>query len=124
MTAEKAREMLLEDERRLKANSGASALVTRGHGHQGTEAGGCQYCGKAGHKEDSCWRKYPELIPDRYKSEEKEATPKKCYYQLVKERIARLEVGRYQKVELWVGLQVSDPKWRCRGGLTSRGSYG
>ena len=73
MTAEKAREMLLEDERRLKADSGASALVTRGHGHRDT--GSCRHCGKTGHKEDLCWKKYPELIPDRYKSEEREAPP-------------------------------------------------
>ena len=75
MTAEKAREMLLEDERRLKADSGSSALVTRGHGHRGTEAGSCRHCGKTGHKEDSCWKKYPELIPNRYKLEEDEAPP-------------------------------------------------
>ena len=89
MTAEKAREMLLEDERRLKANSGASALVTRGHGHQGTEAGSCRYCGKPGHKEDSCWKKYPELIPDRYKTEEKDAppTPPKTVLSVSKRRI-------------------------------------
>lgn len=39
MTAEKAREILLEDERSLKANFGASALVTRGYGHGDTGAG-------------------------------------------------------------------------------------
>ena len=75
MTAEKAREMLLEDEQRLKADSGASALVTHSHGHQGKGTGSCWHCGKTGHKEDACWKKYPELIPDRYKSEEKEAPP-------------------------------------------------
>ncbi len=71
MTAQKARKMLLGDERRRKADSGASALVIFGHGHRDT--GSCRYCGKTGHKEDLCWKKYPELIPDQYKSEEKEA---------------------------------------------------
>ena len=75
ITAEKAQEMLLEDKQRLKANSGASALVIRGHGHQNTEAGSCRYCEKTRHKEDSCWKKYLDLIPDQYKLEEKEPPP-------------------------------------------------
>ena len=75
MTAEKAREMLLEDERRLKADSWASALVTCGHPNRNTEAGSCRHCGKPGHKEDSCWKKYPELIPDRYTPEQREPSP-------------------------------------------------
>lgn len=68
MTAEKAREMLLEDERREAANHGEQAsnarvLAHRTFDRQGQEAGGCQHCHKPGHKEDSCWKKHPELIP-------------------------------------------------------------
>ncbi len=47
MTAKKVGEMLLEDKRRLKANSGESALVVFNHGHRDT--GSCRYCGKTGH---------------------------------------------------------------------------
>ena len=71
MTAQKAWKMLLESERRRKVDSGASTLVIFGLDHRDTSS--CRYYGKTGHKEDLCWKKYPELIPDRYKSEEKEA---------------------------------------------------
>lgn len=64
ITAAKAREILLEDEQRLKANSGVSVLVARGHSHRNTEAGSCRHYGKTGHKEDLCWKKYLELISD------------------------------------------------------------
>ena len=54
MTAEKTQKMLLEDEQRLKANSGASSLVIRGHSHQNIEAANGWYCDKLKHKKDSC----------------------------------------------------------------------
>ncbi len=73
MTAEKAREMLLEDERRLKADSRASVLVKRSHGHRDT--GSFRHFDKTGQNEDLCWKKYLKLISDRYKSEEKKAPP-------------------------------------------------
>lgn len=70
MTAEKAREMLLEDERREASNNGdqpipskSTALVHRNSDKRGQEAGGCQHCHKPGHKESACWKKHPELIP-------------------------------------------------------------
>lgn len=68
MTAEKAREMLLEDERREAANNGdqpstTTVLAYRASNKRGQEAGGCQHCHKTGHKEDACWKKHPELIP-------------------------------------------------------------
>ena len=75
MTAEKAREMLLDDERRLNADSRASALVTRGHPNRNTAVGSCQYYEKPGHKGDSCWKKYPELISNQYTPEQKEPSP-------------------------------------------------
>ena len=74
ITVEKAREMLLEDEKRLKADSEISALVIHSHGHQGKGKDSCRYCGKTGDKEDACWKKYPELIPNQYKSEEKDTS--------------------------------------------------
>ena len=54
MTAEKAREILLEVEQRLKADSGASALVTHSHGHQGKRTGSCRHYGKTGYKKNAC----------------------------------------------------------------------
>ena len=81
MTAEKARDMLLEDERRQAEKNGdkasnATALAHRNSDHRGLEAGGCQHCHKPGHKEDSCWRKYPELMPAWAKlKRELESTP-------------------------------------------------
>lgn len=53
-TAEKAREMFLENEQRLKVDSGASALVTRSHGHESKEANSCRHYGKTRHKKDLC----------------------------------------------------------------------
>lgn len=89
MTVKKVQEMLLEDKQRLKADSGISVLVTRSHDHQGKEAGSCRHCGKTGYKEDSCWKKYPELISDRYKSEKKEvpSTPPKKVLSVNKKHI-------------------------------------
>ena len=75
ITAEKAREMFLEDKRKLKADSGALALVTHGHPNQNIAGGSCQPCGKPGHKEDSCWKKYPKLILNPYTPEQKEPSP-------------------------------------------------
>ena len=40
-----------------------------------TKAGSYRHCGKTGHKKNSCWKNHPELIPDRYKSQEREAPP-------------------------------------------------
>ena len=81
MTAEKARDMLLEDERRQAEKNGdkasnATALAHCNSDHQGQGAGGCRLCHKSGHKEDSCWRKNPELIPAWAKlKRESESTP-------------------------------------------------
>ena len=57
-----------------RENIGLGGKVT-GRRRHCTEAGSCRHCGKTGHKEDSCWKKYPELIPNRYKLEEDEAPP-------------------------------------------------
>ena len=67
MTAKKAREILLEDERRQIEKNGdkalnATAFTHRNFENRGQEASGCQHCQKPGHKEDSCWRKYSKLI--------------------------------------------------------------
>ncbi|MCJ1346687.1 hypothetical protein MMC31_004905 [Peltigera leucophlebia] len=81
MTAEKARDMLLEDERRQAEKNGdkasnATALAHRNSDHRGQEAGGCRHCHKPGHKEDSCWRKHPEFMPAWAKlKRESESTP-------------------------------------------------
>lgn len=89
MIVRKVQEMLLENKQRLKANSKVSALVTYTHGHQNIEISSCQHCGKTEHKEDSYWKKYPELIPDQYKSEKKEAplTPLKKALSVSKKRL-------------------------------------
>lgn len=63
MIVEKLQEMLLEDEKKLKANSEALALVTRTHGYQGKRTGSYQHCGKIEYKENACWKKYLKFIP-------------------------------------------------------------
>ena len=81
MTAEKARDMLLEDESRQAEKNGnkasnATALAHCNSDHRGHKAGGCRHCHKTGHKEDSCWRKHPELMPAWAKlKHESESTP-------------------------------------------------
>jgi len=63
MTAAKATEMLLEEERRLKdddeLDGGVAMLAIRG-GKKGVK---CSHCGKAGHAVETCWRKHPEQAP-------------------------------------------------------------
>ena len=53
MTVEKVQEMLLKDEQRFKADSGALTLVIRCHSHQGKRMGNCWHCGKTRLKEDA-----------------------------------------------------------------------
>ncbi len=108
--------MLLENGQRLKADSGVSALVTPSHGHRDT--GNCRHCGKTGHKEDLCWKKYPELIPDRYKSEEKEAppTPPNKTLSVSKRLIIQVRSGSLSESRALgrltsVRSEVASPKW-------------
>ena len=75
MTAEKARNMLLEEERRMKSNQtdintlGAFAAVRspdkRTPSRKAVEAafGPCSKCGKA-HSDATCWKLHPELAPE------------------------------------------------------------
>ena len=74
MTADKARNMLLEEERRRKPAEldilGGYAAVRpsekRTPSRKALESGsgsGCSRCGKD-HKEKVCWQLYPELAPD------------------------------------------------------------
>lgn len=81
MTVEKARKMLFEDEQGLKADFGASALVIHSYDQGRKATGNCLHCDRIGHKEDSCWKKYPKLILNWYKSEKKKVSltpPKKA----------------------------------------------
>lgn len=65
MTVKKARDMLLEDERRqVEKNSNKASNVTAlahcNSDHRNQEVGGYQYCYKSGHKKDSYWKKHLE----------------------------------------------------------------
>ena len=64
MTAAKATEMLLEEERRLKDDEdlegGVAMMAIRGEKKKGMK---CSHCGRAGHTEDRCWQKHPEQRP-------------------------------------------------------------
>ena len=68
MTAKKARDMLLEDERKQAKKNGnkasnVTALVHCNSDYRGQEAGGCQHYHKPGHKKDSYQKKHPKLMP-------------------------------------------------------------
>jgi len=78
ITADQAKEMLLEEERTqdhndvektaLAARFGKQAKLT---GHGKGEEGNCPTCGKPGHGNDKCWKLHPELVPERYASSSK-----------------------------------------------------
>jgi hypothetical protein len=61
MTGNKAIAMLREDlgRRELEKLEPSLALYTNKLGKQQ-----CKYCQKTNHKEDQCWKKFPNLIPD------------------------------------------------------------
>lgn len=83
MTVEKIREIFLEDEQKLKINSGVLVSMICSHGYKSKKVGICQYCGKTGHKKNLCWKKYLKLISNQYKSEEKKPPmtyPKKTLF--------------------------------------------
>jgi hypothetical protein len=65
MTAERARAMLMEEERREVVDERLN--FTRGSGSRSKEIFKCSYCKKDGHKKETCWKLHPELIPDKYK---------------------------------------------------------
>ena len=50
------------------------------------------------------------LIDTNQKKKTHPQHPQKKPYQLVKNAFITFKIGRYQKVELWIGLQISDPK--------------
>lgn len=67
MTADKAVDMLLEEERRAKDDENED-LEVGGDRAMKARAGKtqrCGYCGRPYHTEDHCWTKHPELAPKR-----------------------------------------------------------
>ena len=63
MTAEKAREMLMEEERREQVDEVVNLA-------RGSEKFKCSHCKRDGHKKDTCWQLHPELKPDKFKKDE------------------------------------------------------
>lgn len=59
MTAEKAREMLMEEERREKADETVNVIRK--------EKDRCTHCKKLGHIKETCWKLYSELRSNTYK---------------------------------------------------------
>ena len=78
MTAERARQMLLEEEHIQKANKETAVRVNymrknfsrndKGGSGSGTGTGAngkiCDACEKPGHYKDECWEEHPELAPE------------------------------------------------------------
>ena len=76
ITAEKAQEMLLEEEHReneVKESYGAKGLAMRGR----SDGLHCSECGKDGHKTTTCWELNPELAPQHLQEKIKERIRKK-----------------------------------------------
>ena len=71
ITADKARNMLLEEERRTKTSEQGSGLALAGVRTripsrkvlENADTTSCSKCGK-GHKEERCWTLHPELAPE------------------------------------------------------------
>lgn len=63
MTAEKAREMLMEEERREKADETVNVIRK--------EKDRCTHCKKLGHKKETCWKLHPELRSNTLESSTK-----------------------------------------------------
>jgi len=55
MTAEKAMEMVLEEDLRTFEEKGGMEMSGK--------IGGCSHSGKDGHTEEACWKKHPEQSP-------------------------------------------------------------
>lgn len=80
MTAERARQMLLEEEHIQKAREDTAVRVnymhkkfnkgnnggsgTNGNNNNGGGGPPCDTCQKTGHSKDICWEEHPELAPD------------------------------------------------------------
>ncbi len=67
MTADKAVDMLLEEERRAKDDENEDLEVgsDRAMKARAGKTQRCGYCGRPYHTEDHWWTKHPELAPKR-----------------------------------------------------------
>ena len=75
LTMDFVKSRLLQEEQRILEREGVSsgpdaALVNTQQQSvgRGTQAPECEHCGKKGHREPTCWKKYPHLRPKRIRS--------------------------------------------------------
>ena len=80
ITAEKAQEMLLEEEHQEKETRetfGAKALALRKKGGNLQ----CTECSRSGHKASGCWQLHPELAPEHMQEKMREKLRKKGWFE-------------------------------------------
>jgi hypothetical protein len=84
---EKVFAYLIDESHRLKAMSNSPSFIEQAYNTSSIRNTSiCSYCNKKGHKEEKCWEKHPEFMPQSLKNKAKKGSkPKQANYTIRKD---------------------------------------